>query len=362
MLCKSKMPEKIILFTTPDCGACQKQNKILQAYAAKLNKEIVINEVNVDKFPDRFGFVDVTPTWLVLQPDTPNVYFKYQGIIEEDDLIEMIVNGSSSSFGRRHAVKRSGFGSKLIEKLKKKAKRSNFGFGNAKSLMENINNLAFYGKNFPNGEGFNIPNSFYQNIEDKWGAGGTALNAGIGGARSLGPGNAESLFTNGYVNNIRMVPPGSTDDTFLSGNRYHAMLNNNNNNVYPGLVSDSNNPQIVDKNTGFGLRKRLSRFGSLYRQMGPIPHSNYLVNANTGVQLFSGAQQFEPPRPSGVNDPETFIGQAKLYNPLNRFGRKRKTTVKRKNKTRTKSMKLNDSEKKLKKSVKVKKSIKVVIM
>jgi thiol-disulfide isomerase/thioredoxin len=354
------MPEKIILFTTPECGACQKQNEVLQAYAAKLNREIVINEVNVDKFPDRFGFIEVTPTWLVIQPDTPNQYFKYEGIIDEDDLLEMIVNESSSSFGRGRAVKRSRFGSQLINKLRKKARS---GFGNAKPLMENINNLAFYGKNFPNGQGFNIPNSFYENIEDKWGAGGTALNAGIGGARSLGPGNAGKLFTNDYVNNIRMVPPGSTDDTFLSGNRYHAMLNNNNNNVYPGLVSDSKNPQIVDKNTGFGSRKRLSRFGSLYRQMGPpygLKGNNYLVGPNTGRQLFSGAQQFEPPRPGGVNDPELYIGTAKLYNPLNRFGNKRKTTVKRKtmvkrkNKTRTKGMKLNDSDKKKsKKSVKV---------
>jgi hypothetical protein len=352
------MSNKIILFTNPECGACIQQNEVLQAYAAKLNREFIINKVNVDDFPDKFEFVEVTPTWAINLDG--NNYYKHEGVIEDDEYLGMIVNASGSSFGKKKRLKCV----ELIKKLKskKKGRRSNFRFGSNKSpLMENINNLAFYGKNFPNGQDFNIPNSFYENVEETWGTGSATLNAGIGGARSLGPGNAEKIFTNDYVNNIRMVPPGSTDDTFLSGNRYHAMLNNNNNNVYPGLVSDSNSPQIVDKNTGFGSRSRRSRFGSLYRQMGPpygLQGNNYLVGPNTGRQLFSGAQQFEPPRPGGVNDPDTYIGTAKLYNPLQRFGNKRKmlkkktkpvkrkTMVKRKNKTHTKGMKLNDSDKK----------------
>ena len=324
------MSNKVILFTNPDCGACVKQNEVLQAYAAKINKNISINEVNVNNFPDKFQFVEATPTWAVKLDG--NNYFKYEGVIDDDEDLGMIVNANNSSFGM---VKRTQNKNKLIKKLKskKKGRRSNyrFRFGNKKPLMENINNLAFYGKNFPNGKGFNIPNSFYENVENKWGTDSATLNAGIGGARSLGPGNAEKVFTNDYVNNIRMVPPGSTDDVFLRGNRDHAMLNNKNNNIYPGMISDSNNPQVVNM-TGFGLRRRRARFGSLYRQMGP-PYgelgSNYLVGRNTGRQLFSGAQQFEPPRPRGVNDPDTYIGTAKLYNPLQRFGRKRKTAKKK---------------------------------
>jgi hypothetical protein len=73
--------------------------------------------------------------------------------------------------------------------------------------------------------------------------------------------------------------------------------------------------------------------------MGPVPHRDYLIGPNTGKQLFNGAQQFEPPRPDGINAPGTFIGNAPIYNPLNRFGKK-------KIKSPTKSKTLNVSGKK----------------
>jgi hypothetical protein len=109
-----------------------------------------------------------------------------------------------------------------------------------------------------------------------------------------------------------------------------------------GLVYGSKSPQIVDMTTGFGRRrKRGPRFGGLYHQMGPASEigNQYLINKNTGKQLYSGAQQFEGPRPSYINNKEIYIGQVKTpYNPLKgsksfpEFGKKkvkpRKVTVK----------------------------------
>jgi hypothetical protein len=312
MLCKSKMPEQIILFTDPGCGACQQQAAELQKAAAKLGKSVSINQVDLSKFPN-FP-VEVTPTWAILQ--NGNEYYKHEGVVSRPDLLEKILNISNTGFGSR---------------------RSRFG-----AVNELVNSLAVYGKNFPNGEGFNIPGSFYKTVENNWGTGGTELNAGVGGARSLGPGNASNIFTNDNVNNIRMVPPGSTDDVFLRGNRDHAMLLNKNNNVYPGMITNSANPQVVNM-TGFGSRR--NRFGyNLYSNMGPVPQTKY-----TKYNLFDGAQQFEPPRPNGVNDPGTFIGNAPIYNPLNRFGKKQTDTPakgKKKIETPTKGKKLNLSGKK----------------
>ena len=150
------MSNKVILFTNPDCAACLEQNEVLQAYAAKINKVISINEVNVNNYPNKFQFVEVTPTWAIQLNE--NNYFKYEGVINDDEDLGMIVKASASSFGSKRVNSKN----RLIKKLKskKKSRRSNFRFGNTKPLMENINNLAFYGKNFPNGQGFNIPNSF----------------------------------------------------------------------------------------------------------------------------------------------------------------------------------------------------------
>jgi len=277
-----------ILFMSPGCGACKEQKKILDNHFRSKGQSATVNYINVDNYPNDFSFVTVTPTWAF--PQGKENYKLYRGIIEDPRMIESV-----SSFG---------------------GKRSNR-FG--KELYESINNLDYYGKNFPNGKGFNLPESFHSSIENKWGKGDNALNAGVGGTRSLGPDKISDIYTNNYVNNIRMAHPSDQLGTALYLNR---TCNNPSN---KGMISDASNPQIVDNTTGFGRR---SKFGSLYKQMGPASEigNQYLINKDTGKQLYSGAQQYEYPRPRGVSN-GTYISTAKLYNPLHSFGKNKTLNV-----------------------------------
>ena len=272
------MKNESILFMSPGCGACVQQKKILDDYYRSKGKSSTIKMVNVDRFPDKFDFIKVTPTWAVPQGDQK--YALYPGIKDPS---------------------RSG--------------RSAFG----KSFYDGINNLDYYGKNFPNGKGFDVGTSFYGSVEKVWGKGDDTLNAGVGGSRSLGPNNITEMYSSGYLNNIRMAHPSDQLGTAINLNRECNKTSTMSESK--GLVYDSTNPQIVDNTTGFGRR---SRFGGLYSQMGPASEigNQYLIKKDTGKQLFSGAQQNEGSRPYGVKS-NTYIGQAPLYNPIG-FGKKKK--------------------------------------
>ena len=292
------MSQRILLITNNECGACVRQNQILQDYAKETGSPVFIDQIDLNdpnpsrrkKIESMFDWVDATPTWLI-QTDTGS-WIKHEWVIKDKENIKKIVGINKSRRG---------------------------GFGKLKELVRGINDLEINGKNFEGGGGFNVPNSFYKSVESTWGPEFT-LNAGLGSARSLGPGNAHKVFTNEHFHQPRMVAPGSTDDVFLRGNRLHNEMNNNNNNFYPGMLVGSNGPQIVDQTSGFGRRK--SRFGStLYPQMGPAYKNNGLISKD--INLFNGAQQNEEPRPRGVNKPGTVIGNANLYDPLN-FGTKSK--------------------------------------
>jgi hypothetical protein len=71
--------------------------------------------------------------------------------------------------------------------------------------------------------------------------------------------------------------------------------------------------------------------------MGPAYEigNQYLINKNTGEQLYSGARQNEPARPYSVKS-NTYIGQAPVYNPIGDvksfFGKKTKPENKPKKK------------------------------
>ena len=59
--------------------------------------------------------------------------------------------------------------------------------------------------------------------------------------------------------------------------------------------------------------------------MGPAYGSQYIVGKNTVKSLYGGALQNEAPRPQKVQNQNTFIGQAKEYNPISKFGMKKKS-------------------------------------
>ena len=294
--------ENAIFFGSPGCGACKQQEELLRK-----NLKGKINYVNVDRFPDRFKFLKVTPTWVF--PQGNNTYRIHEGLLNPETF---------SAFGKR------------------RGRKTRFGKENV-PLYPNINDLAVYGKTFPNNKGFEIPPSFYKTVENVWGTGDNTLNAGVGGSRSLGPDNISEMYSNGYFNNIRMAHPSDQLGTALYLNKA-CNINRNISTVKesPGMIFDSNNPQTVSMTTGFGRKrrgKRNARFGGdLYNQMGPAYEigNQYLINKDTGKQLFSGARQDEYSRPYSVNNKYTYIGQAAKYNPIGNsqsfpsFGKKKK--------------------------------------
>ena len=287
------MANSPILFMSPNCGACIKQEKILRDYFMSIGKQAVIKLINVDRFPGKFKDIQFTPTWAF--PQGGDKYKLYPNIIEDPKMIKSV-----SSFGKR---------------------RSQFG--------NEFNSLAIYGKNFPDNKGFDIPQSYYGTVENIWGKGDDTLNAGIGGTRSLGPDNIGKMYSNAFVNEIRMAPPGTQLETAINLNRAcNIDKNPSTMKSSPGMIFDSPNPQIVDNTTGFGRRKRRSRFGNLYSQMGPASEigNQYLINKDTGNQLYSGARQNETPRPYSIKS-STYIGQAPVYNPIKSasFGKKKKS-------------------------------------
>jgi len=356
------MKESVIMFMSPGCGACQSQKQALNDYFISQGKTHKLDIVNVDKYPNKFKYIDVLPTWMFILPGGKTCVMK-TGVLPPQE----IFGGSPVKFGRKRS--------------------SMFG----KTLYPGINDRDYYGKDFPNGKGFNIPDSYYQQVESVWGKGDDTLNAGVGGSRSLGPDKVTEMYNSGYVNNIRMAHPSDQLGTALYLNR----LCNTPKTGSVGMVSGSNNsPQIVDMTTGaFGRRRRArfgdnyylnanlaagtsssapknsigrarkarfgknyyvsgtisagssssapksssigrprkARFGNLYSQMGPAFEigNQYLINKNTGNELYSGARQFESPRPDGTGG-DLFISKAPKYKPLSKFGkRKVKPTMKK---------------------------------
>ena len=219
---------------------------------------------------------------------------------------------------------------KVKRTVKRKVKRKTNRFGD---MIPQINTLQKYGKNFPDNQGFNVGLSFAENMTKKW---GDPLLSGTVG-REFGPGNVDKIYKNDYYNGIRMIQPGNDLETAISLNRTANMYNKNGNSYpvtySPGLIYDSKNPQIVSmnafgrrKNHSFGKKKRTSRFGGLYSQMGPVPHSNYLMDKTFFNNKYAGGGQGGPVAPNKVQNNKIFIGQSKEYSPIKSitsFGKKK---------------------------------------
>jgi hypothetical protein len=321
--------EKAIMFGDSNCKFCLLQIKLLENHFGKGVKNKVVNYYNLQVYPapsfivNRSGEVQ-TPTWLL-----PNNKLHF-GIIKDPKMFESITK--KSSFGKKKRTVKRKVAVKRRTPIKRKApvlvckngvcplRKSKFGECLQSSSVPQIDSLVQCGKNFPNGKGFDVPNSWSNTIKQKWGDDNYLTSGSLG--RELGPGNTGSAFSNNYFNDIRMARPNDDLGSALNLNRSCNIYKAANDNLKsPGLIYNSKNPQIV----GFGRRKR-SNFGTsyLYSQMGPAYGSQYLMGKNTINKLGGGGGQNEGTRPQKVQNPSTFIGQAKEYNPINKFGKKKK--------------------------------------
>ena len=283
-----------ILFTSKTCGACIEQLNLLKQYF-KGKSNVFINIVDVDKH--NVPFIQYTPTWYV--PNKNGTYNTYNLIKNTNDFNKLIVK--ESAFGKRRRPRCLRFGSD-------------------DSYLPQLGTWKKYGKNFPDNKGFNIPPSFSNSIEKKWGTGNNALVSGSLG-RDQGPGNFNNVLKNEYFNNIRMAQPNDQLGTLYGLNTSCNINRNISTNVAsPGMIFDSPNPQIVSMNTGFGNKRKL-KFGNL--NMGPAYGNQYIMNSDTVKNLYGGGLSDNFPRPQGVQNKNIYIGQAPSYNPL-KFGKKTK--------------------------------------
>ena len=326
-----------LMFGSSDCKACLTQiAKFIKHYGNDPNRSVMYYDLKRKKPPDFILDKDGTytmPTWVLKNGKI------IKGVINDKNMFdELTYKVSKTSFGKkrkpvkrktvvkRKPVKRKPVKRKTVVKSLCKngvcplLRKNKFGECLQSSVVPQIDSLVQCGKNFPNGEGFNIPNSWSNTIKDKWGS-SDYLTAGTVG-RELGPGNTDKIFSNSYYNDIRMAPPGGQLATALGLNRACSVYNGVNKNMEtPGLIYNSPNPQIVGP--GFGSRrKKRSGFGNLYSQMGKAYGSQYLMGKDTVNNLGGGSLSDNKPRLQRVPNKNIFIGQAKEYNPINGFGRK----------------------------------------
>jgi hypothetical protein len=277
-----------VMFGNSNCPACLAQIKILTDHFNGKNANIVYYDLNKYPVPsyivDRKGNYSM-PTWVF-----PNGKV-HKGMIKDKKQFSLLI-----------------------------ARNVNFGETclNTNYSIPDVNPLARCGKNFPNNEGFKIPNSYISTVEKVWGTGDDVLNAGIGGTRSLGPNNIGEMYSNNYYNNIRMAHPSDQLGTAYYLNRSCNIVKNvNKENSTPGMIYDSKNPQIV----GFGKKVKKvenkvgNRFGNyLYKNMGTPYLPSYISNQN------GGGIQKDKPRPFKINNPDLFIGTAPILS--SKFGKK----------------------------------------
>jgi hypothetical protein len=262
-----------IMFGSEDCGACVAQKKLLNDYFREKGIKINVKYYNLKtkKAPqfllDRNGSYSM-PTWWL--PKSGKIK---KGIIQPKQLLRELPK--SSKFG---------------------------------SFVPQIGTLAKYGKNFEDGKGFSITNSFNQATKAVW---DNPLDSGTLG-REFGPGNVGKIYENNYFNNIRMAHPAGDLATALANNRNCNTVNNNElsgTSKNLGIVFDSKNRQI--NSNSFGYR-------NLYPQMGPAfeKNSQYLISKNTVKNLYGGALQGEDPKPTGIRNNTIYIGTKPDYTPL----------------------------------------------
>ena len=246
-----------VMFGSSDCKACLMQIKLLMDYFG--DRDVSIAYYDLSKYP---------------APD----FLKKNGSVSMPTWV--FPNGSTSGL----IMDKKKFNSLLMKR------KTAFG-----SCLNNIDSLAKCGKNFPDNKSFEIPTSYMQSVQSKWGKGDDTLNAGIGGTRSLGPNKIGEFLSNNYFNDIRMAHPSDQLGTSLFMNRN---CNQSSSFKSPGLIYDSKNPQVV----GFG---RKTRFGPAYNK-------GYLMKKDTVRDYFGGGIQNNLPRPNKVKG-DTYISTYPEY-------------------------------------------------
>ena len=219
----------IMFGNTKTCEYCKQQDHILKKSFNSGN--YLYKQVTMGK-PLKNGMkIKAIPTWYI---PTGNG----MGILHEG-----MINSQGIKIGKKRIHLRD-----LIKKTNR--------FGDT---IPAINTLATDGKNFPDGKGFQIGNSFMTDITNKW---GDPLLSGTLG-REFGPGNTDKIYGNNYYNDIRMAYPGGDLDTTLSLNRscnqYNAVGSPAADPVvnHAGMIYNSPNQQIVNM-TGFGFARKRS--------------------------------------------------------------------------------------------------------
>jgi glutaredoxin len=124
-----------------------------------------------------------------------------------------------------------------------------------KNKFGELGSLAKYGKNFPNGLGFNNTDTFETHMQKLWGD--DVTRSGTYG-RELGP---NSSFSDTLANSYFKAPGGNHPSgdyaTALTLNRNCNILNNNNNYSDVGLVADSDYNEISGTVRFGGNRRRI---------------------------------------------------------------------------------------------------------
>jgi len=281
----------IILFGDHKCPACLTQIKMLTDYFNNLNQSLDVKyyDLRKKKAPNFLGEMVSKPSWYF--PQTKNKGIIIENLVLPDKFIDLM-NKKSSAFGKSTSWGR-------------------------KDFENNFAQLRDYGKNFRGSDtGFQIKNSWTNDLTEKW---GNPIDAGTLG-REFGPGNTDKIYSDEYLNNIRMAyPGGDLSETLYSNHNCNLVNNPKAATQMTGLLYDSpNSPQLVTNQ--FGRRKKKSSFGSnfLYSQMGPSYElgNQYLVKKNTFSDIYGGATQFEKARPNGVQNKNLYIGKSTTYKPL----------------------------------------------
>ena len=266
---------QIIMFGSSKCPACVAQVKLLNDYFSKQGSPLLIKYFNLDKHTPPSFLLDSSGNYSMPSWYSPKSKKITQGMIPV---------------------------AKFVGIMGIKKRTNKFG-----DWTPEIDTLVRYGKNFPDNKGFQIGNSFENEMTKKW---GDPLASGTLG-REFGPGNTDKAYTSAYFNDIRMARPGGDLDSLDFLNRSCNLVNN------PKLASDT-------KELGFlydakDRQLNSNSFGrKLYYQMGPAYGYNneYLVDKDTGNSVYGGALQGESPKPLGVMNKKMFIGNQKEYTPL----------------------------------------------
>ena len=265
--------QNVVLYCDTNCPFCVAQVKLLHNYAKSKKIKIDVKYYDLSKknapkiIMDSKGRVS-TPTWVFNNKEVN------RGVIKPELLLRKALMN--------------------IKKMK---------FGNVLGSPE-FGVLQKYGKNFPNGEKFNIPNSWSQELKKKWGD--DYLVSGTLG-RELGPGNTLKILSTTYGNDIRGRIPGGDLDTTQRNNMNCNLINGGQNSKSYGLYPDSLNQKTVPTNN-FGGKKKKSRFGS--NPAKAYDYSSLLTNE------YSGGKQGTVTRGNSVKNSKYFIGNGIDYNPV----------------------------------------------